>query len=253
MNYLSKILSISLSIFVWIFIAIISTVLLIALLLLKPFDPDQKKISYKIPNLWGYLIYKANPFWQFDVLNADQIRPDQGYVIVANHKSLSDIICMHLLQKHFKWVAKESLFRIPVMGWGMALANYIPLARDQHGSIKTSYAEAIKWLDKDVSVVIFPEGTRIKGDQLGSFKNGAFKLAIEAKKPIIPVVLHGTSQAMAKGSKTMAVKVEVKIQVLPPISTDGYETQDFGKLRDSVRKIMENEYLHRDKEKVLPS
>jgi 1-acyl-sn-glycerol-3-phosphate acyltransferase len=227
-----------------------STVLVLAVLLLKPFDPDQKKFSYKIPNLWGYLIYKANPFWQFDVLDADRIRPDQGYVIVANHKSLSDIICMHLLQKNFKWVAKESLFRIPVMGWGMALVNYIPLERGQHGSIKTSYAKAIKWLDDDVSVVIFPEGIRIKGDQFGSFKNGAFKLAIEAKKPIIPVVLHNTSQTMAKGSIAMALKVEVKIQVLPPVSTDGYEIQDFGKLRDCVLGIMENEYFHRGKEKV---
>jgi len=246
MNLVKQLLAFLFTAWTWLFIAVITTFFLPIILLLKPFDRDQK-ISYRIPNYWGYLISKSNPFWHAKIIDADTIQANKGYVLVANHKSLADIISLHLLQKHFKWVAKESLFRIPVLGWIMSLVNYIPLRRGDIVSIKNTYSEAIMWLNKDVSVLIFPEGTRIKEDKLGVFKNGAFKLALETQKPIIPIVISGTHKALKKGQSTLALSVNATVRVLPPIETTGYALDEFAKLRDDVRAVMERQYM-KDKE-----
>ena len=238
------------SLTVWLFIAIITTFFLLIILLLKPFD-RQQKLSYRIPNFWGYLIYKANPFWQIQVIGTDQIKRDTGYVIVANHKSYGDIICLHLLQRHFKWVAKDSLFRIPVIGWVMSLVNYIPLSRGNRVSIKTTYREAIKWLNNDVSVMIFPEGTRIKEEKLGSFKNGAFKLAIETRKSLVPIVIKNTGEDLI-GGLLLPLRVNITVRVLQPIDTSDYQADEFIGLRDHVRQVMEEQYLEEPDEAVEP-
>jgi 1-acyl-sn-glycerol-3-phosphate acyltransferase len=240
MQLFSRSLTVVVSLITWFFIAIITTLFLLVILLLKPFD-RQQYLSYRIPNFWAYLIYKANPLWRIQLTGIDQMQPDTGYVIVANHKSLGDIICIHLLQRHFKWVAKDSLFRIPVIGWIMSLVNYIPLSRGRHGSIKATYREAIRWLNRDVSVVIFPEGTRIKGDKLGPFKNGAFKLAIESQKPVVPVVIKNTGDDFIDGW-LLPLKASINIRILPPVDTGGFQPDEFGSLRDLVRQQMEEQY-----------
>ncbi len=247
MNFAKQILAILLTVWTWVFIAFSTILLVLIILLLKPFDRDQK-ISYRIPNLWGYLISKCNPFWHTKVIGADSIQDNQGYVLVANHKSVADITSLHLLQTHFKWVAKESLFRIPIFGWGMSLVNYIPLRRGDIVSIKNTYSEAIKWLNKDVSVLIFPEGTRIKEDKLGNFKNGAFKLALETRKPVIPIVIYGTNKALKKGQGKIALSGNMSVTVLPPIETTGYALNEFAKLREDVRAAMDRQYM-KDREK----
>ena len=225
----------------WIFIALLTTSFLLLILILKPFEKDQS-LSHRIPNFWGYLICKVNPYWKVSLADLNRIKVKQGFVIVANHRSFADIICLHLLQRHFKWVAKDSLFRIPVIGWVMSLVSYIPLERNRHGSIKSTFKEATKWLNKDISVLIFPEGTRSSGDTLDKFKNGAFKLAIEAQKPVIPVVIYGSDQINKKGSWLLSPRMNVTIRVLEPVTTDSLITKDFAELRDRVHHIMTESY-----------
>lgn len=225
----------------WAFIALLTTLFLLLILLLKPFEKDQR-LSHRIPNFWGYLICKINPWWKVSLLDLDRIEKHKGFVIVANHRSFADIICLHLLQRHFKWVAKDSLFRIPVIGWVMSLVSYIPLERNRHGSIRSTFKEASKWLHKDISVLIFPEGTRNSNDSLAKFKNGAFKLAIEAQKPIIPVLIHGSDQISEGGSYLLSPRMNVTIRVLPPVPTEGLLATDFAKLRDSVHSILAENY-----------
>lgn len=233
------------TIFVWTFITVLTTVFLFAILLIKPFEKHQS-ITYRIPNLWGLIISKLSPAWHISLNGFENMREDDGYVIVVNHRSFADIICVHLLQRHFKWVAKDSLFKIPVIGWIMSLVSYIPLQRDRHGSIKNTYREALEWLGRDISVVIFPEGTRTKGDTLGNFKNGAFKLAIESQKPIVPIVIHGSDQIQNSGSSSLSFNMRVEMNVLKPISTDGLKAESFGELKRKVQEVMQVEYSRLD-------
>lgn len=241
MSILRSLTSWIFTILVWIFIAALTTFFLFVILLFKPFEKNQS-LSYRIPNLWGLIISKISPAWHIELQGLDLIEENEGYVFVVNHRSFADIICVHLLQRHFKWVAKDSLFKIPVIGWIMSLVSYIPLQRDRHGSIKTTYREALEWLRRHISIVIFPEGTRTPGNQLRNFKNGAFKLAIESQKPIVPVVIHGSDQIQRANSRSLSFNMQVNMKILKPIPTAGKKAEDFGELKKEVYDIMQTEY-----------
>lgn len=90
----------------------------------------------------------------------------------------------------FKWVAKASLFKVPFIGWSLGLAKHIRLSRGNFSSIKKVYRQAASWLKEGMSVLFFPEGTRSANDEMGQFQNGAFKLAIKEKVPILPVAIE---------------------------------------------------------------
>jgi len=83
-------------------------------------------------------------------------------------------------------------------------------------------------------MLFFPEGTRRDTDAMNEFQNGAFKLAIKEKKPVLPVFIGGTREAIPKGGWIFRTNVSGRLIVLPPIDTSAYEAGDFAKLRDTV-------------------
>ena len=137
-----------------------------------------------------------------------------------------------------KWLSKDALFRIPVMGWLMRMAGDIPVKRGSRESAMQALAECRKRLQNRVSVMIFPEGTRSPADTLLPFKDGAFKLAIEAGVPIMPIAVAGTRGCMAKHS-FMFRRARAKARVLPPIPTAGMTSADVAGLRDRTREIID--------------
>lgn len=139
----------------------------------------------------------------------------------------------------FKWVAKESLFKVPFVGWNMSLAKHIKLERGSFSSIKKIYREAAGWLRSDMSVLFFPEGTRSETDEMKDFQNGAFKLAIKEKVPVLPILVEGTGDAIPKGSWRFKVKSPARLKVLPAVETSSYKAADFMLLRDQVRSMLE--------------
>lgn len=230
----------ALAIFVWTFIALDTLFVFMIIAILKPFDWNGK-ITYRIANFWGKSIVRCNPFWRIQISGRNHIKKNTGYVLVANHTSLADIVCLYCLGKNFKWIAKASLFKIPFFGWTMSLLGYIPLRRGEHGSIRDSFQEAQRWLEKDVSVLFFPEGTRSRSGALGEFKNGAFKLAILTQKPIVPIVIRGTGEALSKGEATMASKISGSLKVLPPIEVSHYKPEEYEELKKKVWNLMNEE------------
>jgi len=184
---------------------------------------------------WADAVIGLNPYWNLGVSGLENIDKRRTYVIVANHQSLADIVVMYKTRMQFKWVAKESLFKVPFVGWSLSLARHISLARGEFSSIKEVYRKAIEWLRKDVSVLFFPEGTRSQNGKIQDFQNGAFKLAIREKRPILPISIDGTAGAIPKGSWLFSAKTPCRLTVLPPIETTDFEIKDFAVLRDLVR------------------
>lgn len=199
-----------------------------------PFD-RKRKIAHAQCFWWTDAVTALNPYWDVRVEGLDNIDHNETYVVVANHQSLADIILMYKTKMQFKWVAKESLFKIPVLGWNMLLARHIRLKRQEFSSIKKVYKEASEWLRNGVSVVFFPEGTRNSDSTMGEFRNGAFKLAIKEKMPILPVLMQGTREAIPKGSWRFANKISCLIKVLPPIDTSSYSPADYSRLSNLAR------------------
>lgn len=180
-----------------------------------------------------------NPYWKVKVTGLENIDKNRTYVIIANHQSLADIVLAYRTKMQFKWVAKKSLFKVPFVGWSMSLAKHIKLERGNFGSIKKVYREAAYWLRAKTSVLFFPEGTRSKTEEMGDFRNGAFKLAIKEHVPILPIIFEGTGTAIPKGTWIFTTKTVAELRILPPIETTEYKPQDFAKLRDLAKSALE--------------
>jgi 1-acyl-sn-glycerol-3-phosphate acyltransferase len=225
------------SIIIWIISSVFTIILffvsLFFTIVLFPFD-KKRKVVHAQCFWWADAVVGFNPFWDVDVFGLENVDPQKTYVITANHQSLADIVVLYKTRMQFKWVAKESLFSVPFIGWCLSLGRHIKLARGEFGSIKKIYREAAAWLRQDMSVLFFPEGTRSLTDSMNEFQNGAFKLAIKEKKPVLPISIRGTREAIPKGDWVFKAKVRGVIKVLPPIETKDFSPGDFGKLRDLV-------------------
>ena len=203
-----------------------------------PFDKE-KRIAHGQCFWWSDALIGLNPYWNITVRGLENINQRKAYVIVANHQSLADIVVVYKTRMQFKWVAKDSLLKIPFIGGVLLICRHIMLERGKFGSIKTVYRKAANYLRGGMSVLFFPEGTRSETDEMNEFQNGAFKLAIKEKKAVLPIRIVGTREAIPKGSWVFRTKVSGTLTVLPAIETAGYKPGDFMLLRDKVRTELE--------------
>lgn len=226
------------SVIIWVVVILLTVVLFFVMALVSiiffPFD-RKRKFAHAQCFWWTDALTALNPYWNVKVEGLENIDYKRTYVVVSNHQSLADIVLMYKNKMQFKWVAKESLFKIPVLGWNMRLAKHIRLRRSEFSSIKKVYKEAADWLRSGISVVFFPEGTRNNNLAVGAFQNGAFKLAIKEKVSILPILIQGTREAIPKGSWRFTTRTSCLIKVLPPIDTSIYLSADYNRLRDLAR------------------
>lgn len=174
-----------------------------------------------------------NPMWRFRVSGVKITDKRRPYIVVANHQSFVDMLLLSHLPWEMKWLSKTDFFRLPFVGWMMRMAGDIPLVRGERDSAKRAMDDCRDRLSKRVSVMIFPEGTRSTTGELGKFKNGAFRLAIETGVPILPLAVNGAHGALVKGDWRFGV-CDAEVRVLEPIETAGLEPREFGALRDTV-------------------
>jgi 1-acyl-sn-glycerol-3-phosphate acyltransferase len=180
-----------------------------------------------------------NPYWKFRAEGVRITDPRRPYVAVSNHESYADIFLISHLPWEMKWMAKDTIFKIPVMGWMMRMAGDIPITRGSRDSAVLAIAASRDRLMKKVSVMIFPEGTRSNTAEMRPFKDGAFRLAIEQRVPVLPIAVAGTRHAMAKGSFRFR-KAVASCRVLPPVETDGLTLDDLPVLRERVRILIDD-------------
>lgn len=178
-----------------------------------------------------------NPLWKFRTSGFRPDNPRLPYVAVANHESFADIFLISHLPWEMKWLSKESIFKIPIMGWQMRMAGDIEVRRGEASSRAQALEACRDRLLKRVSVMIMPEGTRSGTGELLPFKDGAFRLAVEMNCPILPIVVAGTRDGMRKGSLLFGRTV-AEARVLPPVPTDGLTLDDVPALRERVRQMI---------------
>ncbi|MBP7056573.1 MAG: 1-acyl-sn-glycerol-3-phosphate acyltransferase [Candidatus Omnitrophica bacterium] len=237
------IIQVLISLFIWVAGIIITAAAFFSSLIIKkwPFPiKDREKLVHSQCFWWSDALIALNPYWSLKVEGLDNIDENATYVIVANHQSLADIVIMYQTRMYFKWVAKEELLKVPFIGGLLWVGDHILLSRGEFGSIKKVYREAAGRLRSNVPVLFFPEGTRSSTDEMGEFQNGAFKLAIKEKRPILPVYMGGTREAIPKGGWIFKAKVSGRLVVLPPIDTSEMGPADFEKLSDTVKQQLKN-------------
>jgi 1-acyl-sn-glycerol-3-phosphate acyltransferase len=201
------------------------------LVLTWPFDRN-RTVPGRFLRLAGVAISATFLTWR---LRLEGRLPGKGpYVVVANHQSMLDILLISRVRREMKWMAKESLFKIPWFGWMFVLSGDIPIRRGDADSATGALQKARDYLARGMSVMIFPEGTRSRTGKLGTFKSGAFRLAIEAGVPVVPIAVTGTAAGYPKGSPWVRPCHGIA-RILPPVPVEGYTLDDAGKLREAVR------------------
>jgi 1-acyl-sn-glycerol-3-phosphate acyltransferase len=201
----------------------------------RPFDPNLN-LPGKFLRRIGVLLGHCYPRWHFRLEGSWPEGPGP-YVVVANHQSLLDIVMLSRLPRELKWVGKEELFRIPWIGQMLRLTGDIAVKRGDAESGGEAVARAKAYLSRGMGVMIFPEGTRSRDARLLPFKSGAFRLAIEAGVPVLPVAIWGTSTGLKKGGLAVAA-CDAVAHILPPFPTAGLSQTDAVALRDRVRAAM---------------
>jgi 1-acyl-sn-glycerol-3-phosphate acyltransferase len=229
----------------WLVILVTCPILFVGALVLWavtiPFD-GRLRALHLYACAWASLYTYVFPYWTVRVRNRGRIRDGATYVLVANHQSLLDILVLFRLYKHFKWVSKESIFRVPFVGWNMTLNRYIAIRRGDRSDAQRMMAACGVALEGGSSIMIFPEGTRSPDGELHDFRHGAFTLALRHHVPVLPIVLDGTLDALPKHGLTLRARADIVIQVLEPIAPDAFT--DAGALRDEVHHVMEAALAH---------
>jgi len=191
---------------------------LVLWLLTYPVD-RRLRLLHRFTCFWASLYIWIFPPWDVTVQGREKIDQEGTYIIVSNHQSLVDILVAFMLFTHFKWVSKSNLFQIPLIGWNMSLNRYVKLERGNKGSIRKMYNACEKHLKEGSSVYIFPEGTRSLTGEMREFKDGAFVLAKRLNVPILPLIIHGSKDAVPKNSLNFHGSTKVVLEVLEPIPT----------------------------------
>src|SRR3954467_8771029 len=211
-------------------------VMVIVRLLTAPFDRGNYVTGYLFRRI-GPAMARLNPLWRFRYSGKMPDNPRRPFVVVSNHESFADILLISYLPWEMKWLSKAELFRIPVMGWMMRLAGDIPVKRGFGPSAVEAMERCRQVLDRRVSVMIFPEGTRSRTRELLPFKDGAFRLAIEAGVPILPLAVSGTATALPKHGWRFG-RSAAEVRVLEPIETSGLTLDDIPALKAKVRDMI---------------
>jgi 1-acyl-sn-glycerol-3-phosphate acyltransferase len=210
--------------------------LLLVRLFTWPFDRGAYAAGYLFRRI-GPAMATLNPLWRFGYVGKIPPDPRRPYVVVSNHESFADILLISHLPWEMKWLSKAELFRIPIMGWMMWLVGDIPVKRGVGPSAVEAMERCRHALRERVSVMIFPEGTRSRTPDLLPFKDGAFRLAIEAGVPILPLAVSGTRTALPKHDWRFGRSV-AQVQVLDPIETTGLTLTDVPALKARARDLI---------------
>lgn len=164
--------------------------------------------------------------------------PTGASILMANHTSnLDPPVLLPVIPARLVIYLKASLMRIPVLGYAMRLAGFIPVLRD--GTVegaKASSAAATRALEQGKCVVVFPEGTRSRDGALLPFKKGPFFLAFDSGAPVVPVTITGTRQLLPKGSLWLRSGT-VTVTFHPPLLPRTFATRE--ELMEAVRQAIE--------------
>ncbi len=238
---MKKFLLVLLSVLLWIYFVISSLILtpLAILILVLTFIPDPNlRILSKFSCFWGAQYIWVIPLWRLKIYGRDKINDRKLQILVVNHQSLADILVMNSLFKHFRWTSKVENFRIPLVGWTLHLNRAIRIYRGAADAWHKFEAQAVKTLSQGNSLLIFAEGTRSKNGNIGKFKEGAFRLALQTKTEIQPLVLDGTSKAIPKSGWVLTGRQDMVLKVLDPLPYESFKDMTPSQLAEKVHGII---------------
>lgn len=193
---------------------------------------------FRLAQIWARAIMFCMG-WVFKVSRDEKFVRGKGYMLVSNHTSMADILLMlHLAKSPFVFVGKAELAKLPLFGF-FYKRTCILVDRGNARSRKEVFDQAQRRLSQGFSICIFPEGG-VSDDPtlvLDTFKDGAFRLAIDHQLPIVPITFYDNKKrfpySFFKGSPGL-----MRARVHPFIPTSGLEQTDKKMLREQTRNVI---------------
>lgn len=191
---------------------------------------------------WGARVWLKACGAKVRVTGLENLDDDRDYVFVSNHRSYLDTASLYVYAgKRIGLVAKKELLKVPIFGYGMAIANVFAIDRSNPERARKSIDRARELIEKGFSFGVFAEGTRAMPGELLPFKKGAIHLALQAKAPIAPVAFKNTDELMGK-RRGVAYPGTVEMVILPTIETEGKNAkEDLMPLLNEVRTAIAEE------------
>ena len=184
---------------------------------------------------WSRLILKTTGV-QVTVEGLERLDPSRSYVFAANHQSIYDIpILFASLPFQLRILAKESLGRIPFMGWHLRRTGHVLVDRSKSGAGVVRMMQRL--VDAGHSLIVFPEGTRSTDGSVGRFKGGSFVVALQAGLPVVPISVIGSRHVMFRG-ELMVRPGRVAVIVHEPIDTANVSRESAREFASTVRDVV---------------
>lgn len=224
---------------IWVFL--VFTVFMIILLpgIVLPFLFGQKAgwIGYRFLALWSWIFSKLN-FIRYRFVGRENLVPGSSCIYVSNHTSFLDIPGLTMaIPREYRPLAKKELLKIPIFGWIARSASVI-VDRSNPKSRKASMDRLKKILNMGIPILIFAEGTQNRTKEpLQPFKDGAFRMAIDTRQPIQPIVVLGAGPLMPPGTIDLKPGV-ITIVIGKRIATDGLTVDDVQALKERTVGVM---------------
>jgi len=230
------------SIVAWITMAITSIIITPFFLLvwISTFWWDKRRVAaHMMGTFWAWHYQSLIPFWKLHLEGRKKIPWKRPVVMVANHRSLIDILALYKLRRPFKWTSKDENFRLPFIGMVLSLTNSIRIKRESLRSGAQFLSQAEEEIEKGSSILLFPEGTRSLTMKMRNFKEGAFILAKKTGCGVIPIVHTGSEKTFDRGSWALKGKAPIYIRVLDEIPVTQVERLEVKELMMLTREKME--------------
>lgn len=200
-----------------------------------------REVCPRAPRRWSRSILRAAGT-RVVLEGVEHLRSDGPQVLVANHESYFDVFALAAyLPVDYRFVAKEELARIPVFGRAWRACGHVSVNRQDRVAAVESLDEAGRRIREDnLTMIMFPEGTRSATGELGKFKKGAFVLALQMGVPLVPAAIHGSRHVMPRSGWPIR-KGTIRIRIGPPIAVQGLTMADRDRLtlqaRDEVARL----------------
>lgn len=202
-------------------------------------DPKGSVLFIKIARLWMnvWLRLVGCPV---KVKGRNNFEKGTAYIVTCNHNSFMDVpLSSPYIPGANKTIAKKSFAKIPLFGWFYSKGSVL-VDRNSDASRRKSFEDMKKVLRQGMHMCIYPEGTRNRtSEPLKKFYDGAFKLAVETKTPVIPTLIFNTKKALPANKAFYFLPVRLEMHFLAPVATDGHTVEQ---LKEKVFLIMKDHY-----------
>ena len=187
-------------------------------------------------------IYTGTIFWatraRVEVFGREKIPSNRNLCIISNHQAYADILTlMNIMPRVPGFIAKKELGRIPLLrDWMIGVGCYFMDRKNVRDGLN-AILYGVKRIKEGYPMVIFPEGTRSKGAQMGDFKKGSLKLATKSKAIIVPISINGTYKLLEETGRVKRCHIQVLIH--DPIDAGGLSSAEEDALPDRVHSLIQ--------------